>query len=67
MLAAREWGKPGAPAVVFLQRPAEVEAFRAAVPKAEVRHFPDAGHNVLLDAAGEAIPAVADWLTEHAK
>jgi pimeloyl-ACP methyl ester carboxylesterase len=49
------------------RRAAEVESFARAVPNAEVRHFPDAGHNVLLDAADEAIPLVADWLAEHAK
>jgi len=50
-----------------VDRAAEVESFARAVPNAEVRHFPDAGHNVLLDAAHEAIPIVADWLAEHAK
>ena len=49
------------------RRAAEVEAFEHAVPKATVRHFPEAGHNVLLDAADEAIPAVTDWLAEYAK
>jgi pimeloyl-ACP methyl ester carboxylesterase len=48
------------------QRAAEVEAFEQAVPKAEVRHFPDAGHNVLLDAADEAIPTVGEWLSRVA-
>ena len=46
---------------------AEVEAFREALPDAEVRFFPESGHNVLLDAADEAIPLVARWLAEHAK
>ena len=46
---------------------AEVEAFRQALPDADVRVFPESGHNVLLDAPDEAIPAIADWLTEHAK
>lgn len=45
------------------QRAAEVEAFEQAVPKSEVCHFPDAGHNVLLDAADEAIPTVGEWLS----
>lgn len=49
------------------RRAAEVEAFEQAVPQADARHFPQAGHNVLLDAADEAIPAVADWLAEHAR
>jgi pimeloyl-ACP methyl ester carboxylesterase len=44
------------------QRAAEVEAFEQAVPQATVRHFPEAGHNVLFDAADEAIPGVGDWL-----
>jgi pimeloyl-ACP methyl ester carboxylesterase len=44
------------------RRAAEVEAFREAVPKAEVRYFLDSGHNVLLDAADEAIPTVGEWL-----
>lgn len=47
------------------QRAAEVEAFEQTVPKAEVRHFPDAGHNVLLDAADEAIPVVGEWLSRQ--
>jgi pimeloyl-ACP methyl ester carboxylesterase len=47
------------------ERAAEVDAFEQAVPKAEVRHFPDAGHNVLLDAADEAIPTVGEWLTRQ--
>lgn len=45
------------------ERAAEVEAFKRAVPKAELRHFPAAGHNVLLDAADEAVPAVGEWLS----
>ena len=49
------------------RRAAEVESFTRAVPKAEVRHFREAGHNVLLDAADESIPLVADWLAEHGK
>lgn len=48
-------------------RAAEVESFARAVPNAEVRHFPGAGHNVLLDAADEAIPLVADWLAKSGK
>jgi pimeloyl-ACP methyl ester carboxylesterase len=44
------------------ERAAEVEAFKAAVPKAEVRCFPDSGHNVLLDAADQSIPTVGEWL-----
>ena len=44
------------------ERAAEVEAFKEAAPKAEVRYFPDSGHNVLLDAADEAIPTVGEWL-----
>lgn len=48
-------------------REAEVAAFQQAVPQAEVRRFPEAGHSVLIDAADEAIPAVAAWLAEHAK
>ena len=44
------------------ERAAEVEAFKEAVPKAEVRYFPDSGHNVLLDAADQAIPTVGEWL-----
>lgn len=45
------------------ERAAEVEAFQQAIPRAEVRHFPDAGHSVLIDAADEAIPAVGAWLS----
>ena len=45
----------------------EVGAFERAVPAADVRHFPEAGHDVLLDAADEAIPAVGDWLAQHAE
>jgi pimeloyl-ACP methyl ester carboxylesterase len=48
------------------QRAAEVEAFEEAVPQASVRHFPDAGHNVLLDAPDEAISAVGEWLSRSA-
>jgi pimeloyl-ACP methyl ester carboxylesterase len=44
------------------QRAAEIKAFSEAVPQAEIRHFPDSGHNVLLDAADEAIPVVGEWL-----
>jgi pimeloyl-ACP methyl ester carboxylesterase len=46
---------------------ADVEAFRRALPDADIRDFPESGHNVLLDAADEAIPAVAEWLSEHDK
>lgn len=49
------------------RRAAEVESFARAVPSAKVRHFPAAGHNILLDAADEAIPLVAGWLAEHGK
>lgn len=45
----------------------EVEAFRQALPAADIRDFPESGHNVLLDDPDEAIPAIADWLAEHAK
>jgi pimeloyl-ACP methyl ester carboxylesterase len=66
-LAIRGWGEPDGPIVVFLHAPrderaAEVEAFKEAIPKAEVRSFPDSGHNVLLDAADQAIPTVEEWL-----
>ncbi len=44
---------------------ADVEAFRQALPEADLRHYPESGHTVLLDAADEAIPTVADWLAEH--
>ena len=44
-------------------REAEVAAFQEAVPQAEVRRFPDAGHSVLVDAGDEAIPAVGEWLS----
>jgi pimeloyl-ACP methyl ester carboxylesterase len=46
---------------------ADVAAFREALPRAEIRDFPEAGHNVLLDDPDEAIPAIADWLEHHAK
>ena len=46
---------------------AEVDAFRRALPQAEIRRFPESGHNVLLDVAEEAIPPVGDWLAERAK
>jgi len=49
-----------------VQRASEVEAFERALPSAEVRRFPDAGHNVLLDAADEAIPLVGEWLSRPA-
>lgn len=45
------------------ERVNEVEAFRRAIPRAEVLHFAEAGHNVLVDAADEAIPAVGEWLS----
>ena len=48
------------------QRAPEAEAFEQAVPQAEMRHFPNAGHNVLLDAADEAIPIVGEWLSRVA-
>lgn len=48
-------------------RDAEVAAFRRALPLADILRFPASGHNVLLDAADEAIPAVGDWLSRHAK
>jgi len=48
-------------------RDAEVDGFRRALPRADILHFPASGHNVLLDAADEAIPAVGDWLSRHAK
>lgn len=41
----------------------EVEAFRQALPEAETRDYPESGHDVLLDAADEAIPAVGEWLS----
>ncbi|MBA2385365.1 MAG: alpha/beta hydrolase [Actinobacteria bacterium] len=44
---------------------ADLVAFRAALPDADVHLYPDSGHNVLLDAADEAIPAVADWLARR--
>jgi pimeloyl-ACP methyl ester carboxylesterase len=46
---------------------AEVDAFRQALPDAEIRHYPDSPHDVLLYAADEAIPDVGDWLAEHAE
>jgi lipase len=46
-------------------RDAEVVAFQRALPDADVLRFPKAGHNVLLDAADEAIPAVGDWLLQR--
>lgn len=46
---------------------ADVDAFRQALPEAVIRDFPESGHNVLLDAPDEAIPAIAEWLAEHAK
>lgn len=49
------------------KRDAEVAAFRRAVPTAEVLRFPESGHNVLLDAADEAIPAVGAWLEQRAR
>lgn len=48
-------------------RAEEVESFRRTIPRAEVLHFAESGHSVLIDAADKAIPAVADWLAEHAK
>lgn len=44
------------------RRAAEVAAFEQVVPQATVRHFPSAGHNVLLDAPDEAITLVGEWL-----
>jgi pimeloyl-ACP methyl ester carboxylesterase len=46
---------------------ADIDAFRMALPEADIRGFPESGHNVLLDAPDEAIPPIADWLAEHAK
>lgn len=46
---------------------ADIEAFRQGLPDADIRNYPESGHNVLLDAPDEAIPAVADWLAQHAK
>jgi pimeloyl-ACP methyl ester carboxylesterase len=45
------------------RRDAEVAAFALALPEADILHFPESGHNVLLDAADEAIPAVGEWLS----
>lgn len=39
-----------------------VAEFERALPAADVRHYPDAGHNVLLDAAEPALADVAAWL-----
>lgn len=50
-----------------VEHQADVEAFLQALPDAEIRHFPDSRHDVLVQAADEAIPAIADWLAEHAK
>jgi pimeloyl-ACP methyl ester carboxylesterase len=44
------------------QRAAEVEIFQRTVPDSVVRHFPEAGHNVLLDAADDAVSLVGEWL-----
>jgi len=54
-------GKPPNP-----RRDAEVVAFQRALPTAEILRFPAAGHNVLLDAADEAVPAVGEWLAQRA-
>jgi pimeloyl-ACP methyl ester carboxylesterase len=45
---------------------ADVDAFRLALPEADIRDFPGSGRNVLLDDPDTAIPVVADWLDEHA-
>lgn len=45
----------------------EVAAFQRALPSADVLLFPESGHNVLLDAADEAIPAVGAWLEQRAR
>ena len=45
------------------RRASEVEGFAAAVPSAEILHFPDAGHSVLLDSPDEAIAAIGEWLS----
>jgi haloalkane dehalogenase len=34
-------------------------------PKAKVHSFPDCGHYILEDAAGEVIPLVKDFITEQ--
>lgn len=47
------------------QQQGDIEAFRQALPDADVRDYPESGHNVLLDAADEAIPAVGDWLAQR--
>ena len=67
-------GEAGLPVLLLVagqpardQRAAEVAAFEQALPKAEVRHFPAAGHNVLLDAGDEAIPLVGEWLSRAAR
>jgi len=44
----------------------EVAAFQRALPRADILRFPESGHNVLLDAADEAIPAVGEWLGQRA-
>lgn len=44
---------------------AELDAFRQALPDAEIRDYPESGHNVLLE-ADEAISDVAEWLAERA-
>jgi pimeloyl-ACP methyl ester carboxylesterase len=44
------------------RRVADVDAFRAALPHAEVQVVEGAEHNVLETAAGTAIPAIHAWL-----
>lgn len=47
------------------QRAAAVSDFERALPGATVRHYPEAGHNVLLDVGEEAIADVGDWLVDQ--
>jgi len=46
---------------------ADVDNFRRALPEAGIIEYPQSGHNVLLDEPDDSIPAIADWLAEHAK
>ena len=45
-------------------RAADRQRFAEAVPQAEIRLVPDAGHDVLGDQSDVVIPLVADWLLE---
>ena len=63
---AEAWAARGFRVLAPAEYQADVDAFRRALPDAEIVDYPDSGHNVLLDQPDDAIPAIADWLALHA-